>query len=439
MKDRNLQNPKTPLVEIYDDILKFYIAQGYLDKVAPVARYLFTGKGWKAQLINYLTPFVKFVKRYFEYKKKFQPHFTKESLEGKIWLFINSLNNRNSLTFLQNELEDTVLIGNGVPIESTDKYQLPFHKTVLHAWKFPKIWLYFRKKYGKQAVRYGDLIFKTVGMYEVAFANLSKYRPKCVVLSNDHSEKQRALLNAAKRLNIPVIYIQHASISEFMPPLDFDLSLLESQASLDKYETLGKINGKVQLIGMPKFDSYIQFRNYSTTINHIGICTNPFDNTDDIYQLIYAIQEQFPMINISLRPHPGYKNNIKPVEHVNLSTKAEHVFDFLRRQDLIIAGSSSIHLEAILLNITSLYFQFSSVQENAYDPYGYIKNGLLEDAIDIPNLLNFIKKNIKNRKFVFQNVKYYNSVVGTENEGKSGFLAGLYIKEFLENHSRQQT
>ena len=66
--------------------------------------------------------------------------------------------------------------------------------------------------------------------------------------------------------------------------------MLESQASLDKYKTLGTINGKVQLIGMPKFDSYIQFRNHSTTIKNIGICTNVFDNADDIYKMIEAIQ-----------------------------------------------------------------------------------------------------------------------------------------------------
>ncbi len=437
MDNRDLKNKKTPLFEIYDDILKFYIAQGYLDNVAPVARFLFTGKDWKAKLINYLTPFVKFVKRHFEYKKKFQPHFKAENVGGKIWLFVNSLNNRNSLKFLLDELEDAILVGNGIQIESTDNYQLPLHRTVLYAWKFPKIWQFFRKKYKKQAFKYGDLIFKSVGLYEISYQYLSIYRPKCVVLSNDHSEKQRALLNAAKRLDIPVIYIQHASISDFMPPLDFDLSLLEGQAAWDKYKKLGKVNGKVQLIGMPKFDNYIQFRNHGTTINHIGICTNPFDNPNDIYQLIDAIQNQFPSVNISLRPHPGYKNNIKPIENVNLSTKVEHVFDFLRRQDLIIAGSSSIHLEAILLNITSLYFQFSTVNENTYDPYDYIKNGLLVDAIDISNLLNIIQGNIKNRKSVFQNVKYYNDVIGTKNEGKSGFLAGDCIKMFLENQNSQ--
>lgn len=431
MNNRNLKNPNTPLPEVYDDILKSFFEQGYLAVAPPVAKHIFTGENWKGKLINYLTPFLKFIKRSFEYKKRFQPHFTKENLEGKIWLFINSLNNRNSLLFLETELENTVLIGNGIQLDPADKYQLPFHQAALYTWKFPKIWLYFRDKYGKQATTYGDFLFRTVGIYEIAFHNLATFRPKCIVLSNDHSEKQRALLNAAKRLNIPVVYIQHASISDLMPPLDFDLSLLEGQGALDKYKSRGAVNGKVQLIGMPKFDNYIQYRNTSTTVKNIGICTNIFDKAEDIYKMIQAIQNKFSEINISLRPHPGYKITLNPPENVSLSTKAEHIFDFLKRQDLLIAGNSSVHLEAILLNVTSVYYQVSKM-ENVKDFYGYVENGLLEECEDIEVLLSVIQENINYRKAIFQNIKYYNDVIGTANEGKSSTLASQYIQDFLK-------
>ena len=100
MNERNdLTDPNTPLVEIYDDVLKFYIAQGFLDKIAGSVRYIYTGKNWKEKLINYATPFAKFLRRHFEYQKRYQPHFIKENLEDKVWLFISSLNNRNSLKF----------------------------------------------------------------------------------------------------------------------------------------------------------------------------------------------------------------------------------------------------------------------------------------------------------------------------------------------------
>jgi hypothetical protein len=421
--------------KIYDDILKFYFAQNFLEVTPVSVREQFTGENWKAKLINYMMPFAKFVKRHFEYNQKYKSHFTAENLGAKVWLFIGSQNNRSSLKFLLEELNNSVLVGYGVSLHESDKFQIPFHRSVLSVWKFPQIWWFFRKKYGNRAVKYSDFLFNCVGLYEVAYSVLEKYRPKCLVLANDHSEKQRALLNAAKRLNIPTVYIQHASISDFMPPLDFDLSLLEGQDAWDKYKKIGKIQGEVRLIGMPKFDNFIQFRNTSTTVQNIGFCANLFDNQEDITRAIQTIQTQFPKNKITFRLHPGDKRKLEIADSVTISTKEESIFDFLKKQDLIISGSSSVHLEAVLLNVSSIYFEVSPIQKNMQDAYGYVKNGLVEQASDLEDLIKKIEKEIKNRQPVFQKAQYYNALVGTENEGKSGTLAGKYIRDFLNEKS----
>jgi hypothetical protein len=419
--------------KIYDDILKFYFAQNYLEVAVPTVRKQFTGENWKAKLINYMMPFAKFAKRHFEYNRKFKSHFTTKNIGKKAWLFIGSQNNRSTLKFLLEELEDSILVGYGIPLHENDHFQIPFYRSVLSAWKFPKIWNYFWHKYGNRAVKYGDFLFNCVGLYEVAYAALEKYRPKCLILANDHSEKQRALRYAAKELNIPIVYIQHASISNFMPPLDFDLSLLEGQGAWDKYKTLGIIKGDVRLIGMPKFDNFIQFRNDSTTIQNIGICANLLDNQANITRLINATQVKFPECKITFRPHPGDKRIFEIPNIIKKSTKTESIFDFLKRQDLIIAGSSSVHLEAVLLNVSSIYFEVSELQENMKDAYGYVKNGLVEQASNLDNLMNKIELGINNRPSVLHKARYYNAVIGTENDGKSGALAGKYIRAFLEN------
>lgn len=418
--------------KIYDDILKFYFAQNFLDAATPRFRKQFTGENWNERFQNYLMPFGKFVKRHFEYNRLYKPHFTSENIGGKVWLFVGSQNNRNSLKFLLKELNEAVLMGYGVALDESDKFQIPFHRSVLSAWKFPKIWRFFKKKYGNRAVKYGDFLFRCIGLYEVAYEVLAKYRPKCLIVANDHSEKQRALLNAAKRLNIPVIYIQHASISDFMPPLDFDLSLLEGQGALDKYKTLGEIKGEVKLIGMPKFDNYIQYRKQTTTIQHIGVCTNLFDNITDITAVLKTLEARFPKIKIGFRPHPGDKRIFEIPDSIAISTKTESSFDFLKRQDLLIAGTSSVHLEAILLNVTSLYFEISEMQANMKDAYGYVKNGLIDESPDLEHLTSKIESMVNARKSVFQKAQYYNAVVGTENEGKSGQLAGQFIRNFLK-------
>ncbi len=420
--------------EIYDDILKFYFRQDYLSAATPRVRKQFTGENWNAKLMNYVMPFAKFGRRYFEYKRTFEPYFTTENVGGKIWLFANSQNNRNSLKFLLEEFEDAILIGHGIPVEKTDLYQIPFYRAVLSIWKFPKIWQFFNKKYGNRASKYGDFLFQCVGLYEVAFQTLEKYRPKCLILANDHSEKQRALLNAAQRLNIPTVYIQHASISNFMPPLDFDLSLLEGQDSWDKYKKLGPIKGNVELIGMPKFDNYLPYRNTSNHIKSIGICTSSLDDIVYIKELLNTLQSNFPNIALTYRAHPIDNRKFDIPESIAISTKTEGIFDFLKRQDLLIAGSSSVHLEAILLNVTSIYFEMSVLAENMKDAYGYVKNGLIEQAENLEDLTKKVNALQSFRPNVFQNATYYNAVAGTIYEGKSSELATQYIRKFLEKY-----
>ena len=74
------------------------------------------------------------------------------------------------------------------------------------------------------------------------------------------------------------------------------------------------------------------------------------------------------------------------------------------------------------------------MQKNMQDAYGYVKNGLIEQANDLEDLMQKIEEEIDNRQPVFQKAQYYNALVGTENEGKSGALAGAFIRDFLNEN-----
>ncbi len=422
--------------EIYDDILKFYFGQGFLHKINKDIRRQFSGVNRMEKIRNYLAPFVKFVQQEIQFQRQYQQHLNAHNIHGKTWLFFSTSNNYDSLQFLTNKLDNSILIGFGQSFGQDATIHLPFHRKALYLWKFPKIQRYFKQKYGQDAVRFGDLLFNSIGLYEIAFRYLSKYQPRCLVLANDHSEKQRALLNAAQRLNIPVVYIQHASITDFMPPLDFDLSLLEGQASLDKYRDLGRIKGQVKLVGMPKFDNYVQFRKPTQKVQSIGCCTNLLDNQKDIETVIQQLSIRFPKCQISFRPHPNDKRDFILPNTVQVSTRAETSFDFLQRQDVLIAGTSSIHLEAILLNINSIYFEITQLEEELRDAYGYVRNGMIEAAADIQELISKIEELQQSNAPVFMKAKYYNAVVGTPHEGQSGTLAAQYIRDFLKDFKR---
>lgn len=417
--------------KIYDDILKFYFAQGFLRNINKNFRRQFTGINRTEKIRNYLAPFVKLFKQEILFQRQQKQYLTTQNLKGKTWLFFSTSNNYNSLKFLTNELKDAILIGFGASFGQPNDIHLPFHRKAFYLWKYPKIRRFFKQHYGHDAVRFGDFLFNSVGLYEIAYKYLKKYQPKCLILANDHSERQRALLNAAQRLDIPVVYIQHASITHFMPPLDFDLSLLEGQDALDKYRDLGRIKGKVEFIGMPKFDKYLQFRKTSETITNIACCTNLLDTQKEIEATLKQLAAHFPKCQISFRPHPNDNRIFNLPDTIAVSTKSETSFDFILRQDVLIAGTSSIHLEAILLNVNSIYFEITALEENLIDAYGYVKNGLVEKAVDIHNLIEKIENLQQNNPPVFQKAKYYNAVVGTAYEGKSGILAAKYIHDFL--------
>ena len=369
----------------------------------------------------------------------FSPAPKNQNLEGKIWFYVVSQNNFDALSFLQSKFPDAVMVaGQHKQIGRYNKQvnRLSLRYKFFYTFQFFPVWLGLYNIHGSRAWRFFDLIFVALGFYESYKKHLKKYRPACVVFANDHNDDSRAMLLAAKELQIPTIYIQHASVSPSFPPLEFDLNLLEGQDAWDKYRQCGPISGEVALIGMPKADKFLHERNVNSTINRIGIAGNLLDDHNALKNLITETSSNFPDCEVTFRPHPGDKREYSFVTQIGRNTRfsnpaAESAFEFLKTQDLIIAAESSIHLEAALLNIPGIYFHLGN--QNLYDYYGYVKHGLIAEAKDLPALIALIKEYQKNKPNVITKAAYYNATIGTEMEGKSHALATNYIETFLKN------
>ncbi|MGK0389597.1 MAG: hypothetical protein ACI94Y_002341 [Maribacter sp.] len=414
--------------DVYDFIFEFYLDDHYLDEGPWQLVDQYTGKSIWEKLKNTLERPFKFIKQSFTYSKK---GFDNQHLANKIWLFYHSNNNHVSLSFIDKEMEDTVFVGPGLPVGKIESIQMPFHRSFLYAYKFPVYWWHLYKKNKQHALRYFDLVFRCIGLYEVAYNSIKKYQPKCIVLANDHSEKERAVRIAAKKCGVPVVYIQHASISQYHPRLDFDLALLEGQASLDIYEKKGKAKGKTAFVGMPKFDSFSSLKNTAENVRNVGICTNLLDRIEDIENTIQQLTQQFPDINFSYRPHPSDKRKVST--SIPFS-KDESIFDFLQRQDLLIAGNTSTHLEAVLMNVVSVHYEITPVEEKFKDYYGYIQYGLAVLAENSEQLFNIIKKQSLQKDEVSLKAQYYNAITGTKFEGKSKKLAIEKIQQLIKQN-----
>ena len=363
----------------------------------------------------------------------------KDDLQGKIWLYVVSKNNYESLAFLRQQFPDAVFVAGQnkqIGIYNGQVNRLSTRWKLLYYYKYPILLAGLYRLKGPLALRFFDLIFTATGYYELSLRHLRRYRPRAILFANDHNTDPRALLLAAKALHIPTAYIQHASVSTSFPPLSFDLNLLEGQDALDKYRQCGPITGEVRLIGMPKADAFLAHKNLGSTIRHIGICTNTMDELEAIRVLLVVLRDNFPDWLISLRPHPGDRRDFGFIEAVKgpvqlSDSKTESAFAFLKKQDALIAADSSIHLEATMLNILSIYYRFGK-SNFKYDYYGYVEHNLIEAARDLPALLHVLNLYAQNRPRVYQKASYYNAVIGTAYEGKSHELALRYLQEFLQ-------
>ncbi len=352
-----------------------------------------------------------------------------ETLQNKTVYYAISKNTLNALSFLEKE-QDSILLYTSLKLVTPTCEKRHLTSKWRYTLNYFKILSHFLKTNKKFALAYFDLIYYSIGYYENFKKILSREKPQLVVFSNDHNYDSRALLLACRELGVKTVYIQHASVTHLFPPLSFDLNLLEGQDSLEKYKKCGVISGKVQFIGMPRFDKYHHLiKPQKRTISNIGIAFNMIDNLESVYQLIKYLSTQ-TNYQVTYRAHPREERNLSLLnefKNIQNSNNQETAFDFLKNQDVLIAGSSSILLEACLLNVIPIYYHFDS---EFNDVYGFAKNGLAYSLDTIYDLQKVIHKHSENIN-IRAKAKYYNATIDTDDDGKSSKLALQLIKKFI--------
>jgi hypothetical protein len=300
------------------------------------------------------------------------------------------------------------------------------------------------KKLHPQAVSYwfGDFCF--IYAYLVYFQRvLLETQPKFVFTANDHNIANRCLLATAHQLNIRTVYLQHASVSKFFPALRVNYAFLDGQSALDIYRQCEDnqpntdrrvLSPKIFLSGQKKSIIKAEVNNSKK----IGVALNTLDNID------LAINFVTQLIDLSylivLRWHPG--QNKDDIEKIRNAFESDHriilsrpsdsrVGDFLSCISWLVAGNSSIHLEAALADVIPIYYEFSP--SNNYDYYGYIKSGLALEVSSVEELHNMLQNKLYNGKSLKDSVRYYSATYQTIWEGKEGCLVAEVLDSICNN------
>ena len=95
------------------------------------------------------------------------------------------------------------------------------------------------------------------------------------------------------------------------------------------------------------------------------------------------------------------------------------------------AADTSTHLEAVMLNVASIYYRFAA-NPLTDDYYGYAARGLVARA-DSPAALAAALRRLATHKpaDLYQRAAYYNATLGTPDEGHSRERTASLLNDWL--------
>lgn len=387
---------------------------------------------------NYFLGGCDFFLRLFYYLAK-SPWRYKASLrkQNAVLIYGESTNNRNTLLPIIEEL------GGNAVIDLHSHGQYP--KWRLYWYAIPHLWSFVREIKKNPAEKRDTIkhffpkFWVMYGCNKAAGQLLDFYRPRVLVLANDHLYFHRSLMHEANKRGIPTIYVQHAAITDKFPPLGFSYSLLDGEDSYLKYKKKEGTQGNIYLSGGIRFDAIGKEEKIVPTTKTLGVAINLVDDEklvkDCCTRLKSTSSEKNP-IDVVLRLHPQMnleewsewceKNGIG-----FSNARKESSFAFLNRISLLVSNQSSIHLDAAMCHVPSVVYGLSNAAIN--DSYAFVKNGLVYKAENFGELAAFVEHS---EKYIAPKeiVKYYNCSYGTGYEGRVARMMADLIKHISENN-----
>lgn len=272
--------------------------------------------------------------------------------------------------------------------------------------------------------------------------------PKIVVVANDHSVPNRSLIAVAHYLGVKTAYLQHASVSPLFPALRFDYAFLDGKSALESYlececnippsETSVGLAPSVFLSGQKK---RVGLGTVSSN-GPVGLAINALDDPSLAVRLCHSLVDAG--YSVRLRWHPAQKDadvqilmaGVSALKRVELSNpKKCRVSQFLSGLSCLVAGNSSIHLEAALAGVHPLYYELSPADSPDY--YGYVRSGLAVRIQDLDELLQVLENKdiLTDTDGYFQAVRNYSATYLTEWDGKEGELVADALIQLIHGSS----
>lgn len=300
----------------------------------------------------------------------------------------------------------------------------------------PSLYLRLRKKDKALVNKFFSNFCQAYIYLTIFYRQLKRYSPGYIVVSNDHNVDCRSLVAVATYLGIKTVYMQHASVSNLFPALTVSYTFLDGQSALHTYQQCegnkstfyeNRERTKIFLSGQKK----LLAKRDDNSSTKLGLAINTLDNTNQVIELVNKLTDK--NFYVCLRWHPGQNPQdilaltqaFSKSKLVTLSDPKQHGLNgFFAEISSLISGNSSIHLEAAVVGVPTIYYELQ--QPEIEDYYGYVKNGLAKKADSYEALLELI---IQEKLLHLDDsaVQYYSASFNTEWYGREGELVATTL------------
>lgn len=329
-------------------------------------------------------------------------------------------------------------------------FSVVFVAVLLFLARASKVYWSLKKRQRKILINQYFNVFCSAYVYLPYFLRiLSLSKPELVVMSNDHNVDNRSLRLAAEISGVKTLYMQHASVSELFPPLEYDYALLDGRMALNSYMRCNELlRGSSQRVRVnsSKCQVYLcgQKKNVrnglsGTRIKYFaGIAVNALDEFQALESILTGFVKTNETCLVRTHPYqpPEFVDKLKAFAdmHANIelsNAKTEKLLEFFSKIKCMIAANSSIHLEAALAGLPTFYKEMSG-NVHYQDYYGYVKNGVsreIQGDVDIRQLHVDIERGHASVRT--HSIQQYSETYCTGWQDREGELAAIIIDGIL--------
>ena len=324
---------------------------------------------------------------------------------------------------------------------------------ILFILKAPILYIKLIKLGKLDEIKYGFDDFCLNYIYIPYFVDeMSRCSYSLVMMSNDHNPANRCLNLIAREYRIKTSYLQHASISSMFPRLEFDYAFLDGYQAFEQYlnceENIGLISGKAPVVMNRKVflsgqKKILENKKLNADVDfNFGVAVNKLDIVEHVIECITKLIDSG--YKVALRMHPA--QNKEFITAINsfllqennpdiiiMNARDVSLLEYFSFVDVLFASNSSIHLEAALAGLVTVYADFGDVSIKK-DYYGYVSKGLsLEFNAEycdefFENLFEFSVSSHREKA-----IREYSATYSTVWEGQEGKLVAETVKDILSD------